>query len=101
MVDDFVGQGGTLANLKGHIETNGGKVIGATALTGRTDSVVLALREEQLLALRAKHGRSLEDWWRAEFGHGFDELTNSETRYLERSSDVDTIRAGIATAQAI
>jgi hypothetical protein len=72
LVDDFIGQGGTLANLKGHIEANGGIVIGATALTGRPDSVVLApnvdqLGVDQLGALRAKHGRDLEDWWRAEF----------------------------------
>jgi hypothetical protein len=94
-------QGGTLANLKGHIETNGGTVVCATALTGRPDSAVLALHEDKLMALRSTHGRSLEDWWRAEFGHGFDELTNSEARYLERSADVDTIRARIAAAQAI
>ena len=29
MVDDFIGQGGTLANLRGWIEKRGGKVIGA------------------------------------------------------------------------
>ena len=27
LVDDFIGQGGTLANLKGHIEVNGGRAI--------------------------------------------------------------------------
>jgi hypothetical protein len=99
LVDDFIGQGGTLANLKGHIETNGGIVICATVLTGRTDSAIMALRHEQLLALRHKHGQSLEDWWRTEFGHGFDALTNSEARYLERSPDADTIRARLLAAQ--
>ena len=29
LVDDFIGQGGTLANLKGFIESSGGRVIGA------------------------------------------------------------------------
>jgi hypothetical protein len=33
MVDDFVGMGGTLANLRGHIEAGGGKVVAAVALT--------------------------------------------------------------------
>jgi adenine/guanine phosphoribosyltransferase-like PRPP-binding protein len=28
-VDDFVGMGGALANLRGYIEAQGGKVIGA------------------------------------------------------------------------
>ncbi|MDO8788667.1 MAG: hypothetical protein Q7J42_11405 [Sulfuritalea sp.] len=29
MVDDFVGMGGTLANLRGHIESHGGRVLAA------------------------------------------------------------------------
>jgi hypothetical protein len=78
MVDDFVGQGGTLANLKGHIEINGGHVIAATSLTGKDYSAILTPAIDQLAALRAKHGRELEDWWRGRFGHGFDELTQSE-----------------------
>ena len=35
MVDDFIGQGGTLANLRGWIEEHGGKVVAAVALTGK------------------------------------------------------------------
>ncbi len=35
LVDDFIGQGGTLANLPGHIEDNGGNVIGVAVLTGK------------------------------------------------------------------
>jgi hypothetical protein len=34
LVDDFIGQGGTLANLRGHILRGGGQVAGATVLTG-------------------------------------------------------------------
>jgi len=43
LVDDFVGQGGTLANLKGYIESKGGRVVLATTLTGKTYSAKLAL----------------------------------------------------------
>ena len=32
-MDDFVGMGGTLANLKGYIESQGGKVLAAVSLT--------------------------------------------------------------------
>jgi hypothetical protein len=35
IVDDFVGQGGTLANLIGYIESQGGHAAGATVLTGK------------------------------------------------------------------
>ncbi len=99
LVDDFVGQGGTLANLRGFIEALGGKVIGATALTGKTFSAMLAPTHEQLQALRHKHGKELENWWQNRFGHAFDCLTQSEARYLERSEDADTIRNRIIAAE--
>lgn len=35
LVDDFIGQGGTLANLKGYIESSGGIVLGATVSLDR------------------------------------------------------------------
>lgn len=95
IVDDFIGQGGTIANLRGHVEQQGGQVIGATVLTGKPFSAKLALSDDQLNVLRSKH-EQLEQWWAAQFGFGFDCLTQSEARYLERSSDADTIRNRIA-----
>ena len=99
MVDDFIGQGGTLANLRGWIEKKGGKVIGAIALTGKPYSAKLNPSHEQLHELRQKHGRDFEKWWEAHFGHSFDCLTQSEARYLARSPDVDTIRNRLAAAK--
>lgn len=99
LVDDFIGQGGTLANLKGHIEAHGGTVVGATVLTGKPFSAKLALSNDQLHALRKKHGTELEKWWQNQFGHGFDCLTQSEARYLERSPDADAIRNKIIEAK--
>ena len=98
IVDDFVGQGGTLANLRGWIESRGGTVAGAVDLTGKPYSAKLSPSEEQLHALREKHGPSFERWWRQRFGHAFDSLTQSEARYLARSPDVDTIRDRLAAA---
>ena len=98
MVDDFVGQGGTLANLRGWIEKREGKVIGAVTLTGKAYSAALNPTKEQLHELRRKHGADFEKWWREHFGHAFDCLTQSETRYLARSPDVDTIRDRLAAA---
>lgn len=98
MVDDFVGQGGTLANLRGWIEKQGGKVVGAIALTGKPYSAKLNPSQEQLHELRQKHGSDFERWWKTHFGHSFDCLTNSEARYLARSPDVDTIRNRLAAA---
>ena len=98
MVDDFIGQGGTLANLRGWIENKGGKVVGAVGLTGKPYSAKLNPAKEQLHELRQKHGREFEQWWREHFGHPFDCLTQSEARYLARSPDVDTIRGRLAAA---
>jgi len=95
IVDDFVGQGGTLANIRGHIETHGGNVIGMIALTGKKRSATIAIATDTLQDLRAKHA-ALEDWWIEVFGYGFGLLTESEARYLLNSPDVDTIRAKIA-----
>ena len=99
MVDDFIGQGGTLANLRGWIEKQGGKVVGAVALTGKPYSAKLNPSQEQLHELRQKHGSDFEAWWKAHFGHAFDYLTQSEARYLARSPDVDTIRNRLAAAK--
>ena len=99
MVDDFVGQGGTLANLRGRIEQQGGKVVGAVVLTGKPYSAKLNPSQEQLHELRQRHGPDFESWWRENFGHSFDCLTQSEARYLARSPDVDTIRNRLAAAR--
>ncbi len=99
LVDDFVGQGGTLANLRGYIEAAGGRVDLATTLTGKGYSSKLALSDDTLAQLRAKHGGDLETWWKAHFGYGFDFLTESEARYLVRSPDADAIRDRILAAE--
>ena len=60
LVDDFVGMGGTLANLRGYIESNGGRVLGAVALTGKPYSAKLTLEEKTLEELRQTHGQDLD-----------------------------------------
>jgi hypothetical protein len=99
LVDDFIGQGGTLANMKGFIENAGGNVIGATVLTGKAYSAILTPSVEQLAELRDKHGKEFEHWWQDKFGHDFDCLTQSEARYLARTQDVNTIRDRLATEE--
>ena len=97
LVDDFIGQGGTLANLRGHVEAQGGAVIAATVLTGKPFSAKIALDTEMLDLLRSNHA-SLEPWWKERFGFGFDCLTQSEARYLVKSADADSIRNRILAA---
>lgn len=98
LVDDHVGVGGTLANLKGYIETHGGRVIAMTTLTQSRDASQIALRSETLDMLREKHGEALETFWKAEFDHGLDCLTDVEGQILCRELSVDAIRGRLAQA---
>ena len=99
LVDDFVGQGGTIANLKGFIESRGGFAILASTLTGKPYSAKLCLEQATLNALRAKHGDKLETWWKERFGYGFEFLTESEARYLERADEAQLIRDRLLAAR--
>lgn len=104
LVDDFVGMGGTLANMKGYVESRGWscacrRSLAAVALPGKPHSAKLALTQERLDELRNRHGTELENWWLARFAHAFDALTESEARYLARTADADTVRSRIAAAE--
>ena len=99
LVDDFVGQGSTLANLRGHVVHHGGQVVGAACLTGRGDSSKLALLSQTLEALRKKYGPELEAWWREVCGHDFSCLTESEGQYLLRVENADTVRTRLTEAR--
>ncbi|CAK0777642.1 hypothetical protein CCP4SC76_6450001 [Gammaproteobacteria bacterium] len=99
LVDDFIGMGGTLANLRGYIESQGGRVLQAQSLTGKPRSAILSLQPETLKTLRDKYGNDLESWWYGEFGYRFSTLTESEAQYLIRAGDADTIRTRLAEAR--
>ena len=100
IVDDHVGLGGTIASLKGHIESHNGVVIGATCLTESSRSRHIALSAATLDALRRMHGDELEGYWRQEAGHGLDALTEPEAGYLLRAKSLDRIRNQMAKAAA-
>lgn len=100
LVDDFIGQGGTIANLRGYALSGGAEVIGASALTGKRYSAKLALSPQTLHSISDRYGKELESWWRQSFGYGFDKLTESEARYLLRAENADTIRDRMAQARS-
>jgi hypothetical protein len=55
-------------------------------LTVDPHSAAIAPTAEQVALLRSTHGKDLEIWWNQRFVHGCDRLTQSEARYLERTS---------------
>lgn len=84
LVDDTQTQGGTFAALKGHVERQGADVVGTYALTGKQYSVQLRLSEKTFTRLSNEYG-NIEDWWKSEFGYGFESLTEWEARYILNS----------------
>ncbi|GAA5117112.1 phosphoribosyltransferase [Luteolibacter yonseiensis] len=94
LVDDTLTQGGTFAALADHIARNGGKVVGAVALTGKQYSATLRLSEPLLAQLRNRLG-DLEDTFKRATGHGFESLTESEARTLVKFGPVDRVRERI------
>jgi hypoxanthine-guanine phosphoribosyltransferase len=96
LVDDFVGQGGTLANFRGHFLNGGASVVGACVLTGKEYSAKLALSNEQITELVARHGPQIEVFCQSAFGFGYDCLTKSEARWLAKAESLDAIRAELA-----
>jgi hypothetical protein len=98
LVDDHVGLGGTLANLKGHIEAAGGRVVAITTLTESRDGRRIALTETTRNMLWQKHGSALDILWRERIGHGLDGLTELEAQILCREPSVDAIADRMAQA---
>lgn len=98
LVDDHVGFGGTFANLRGHIEANGGHVLAMTALTETGGGKEIAVRPETFSVLCSKHGNDLDAFWRTNFAHGLDCLTNIEAGYLYRVESLVAIRNRLAEA---
>ena len=96
LIDDHVGFGGTLANLRGYIETHGGHVIGMTTLTETPEARKIALRAATASMLQRKHGEELDQFWQAVFGYGVDCLTDIEAGYLHRVESVAAIRTRMA-----
>lgn len=98
LVDDHVGLGGTLANLRGHVETRGGQVIAITTLTESRDARRISLRPQTRDMLWERYGEELDQLWRAQFGHGIDCLTEVEALQLCRQSSVAGIEDFLAKA---
>lgn len=98
LVDDHVGLGGTLANLKGHIETHGGQVVAMTTLTESRDARRIALQNDVHSMLKERHGEELENLWKEHFGYGLECLTNVEAGILCREQTLESIRDRLTQA---
>lgn len=98
IIDDTVAMGGTLAALKGYIESKGGKVLRAVTLTGLTvPEFGIVPTEKMLTSVISKHPE-LPEWWQNEFGFPIEYLTQGELGHLRTPSTLDDIRDRLITA---
>lgn len=93
IVDDTCTVGGTLANLKGFIEVQGGIVLVMSTLARRNvaQPYHIAPLDMRIAQLEYKH-RGLGNFWREEFSYGLDALTEGEAGHLYSAPSLDTIR---------
>jgi len=99
VVDDTMTMGGTIAELRGYIMSNGGKVPGAAVMAAREGAVSLPVKQKMLDAIRQKHGEQVNEFWKQEFGHGLEKLTQHEAGHLRAASSFESIRDRIAAAR--
>lgn len=98
LVDDHIGLGGTLANLRGFLQPRGGLVLAITTLTESRDARRMSLRPETLNLLRTRHGDRLDELWRTHFGYGVDCLTEVDALQLCRQQSVAAVEGFLAKA---
>jgi hypothetical protein len=98
LVDDHIGLGGTLANLRGYLEARGCSVIAITTLTESRDARRISLSAETRSMLWQRHGEKLDQLWKSQFGYGIDYLTEVEALNLCRQQSVVAIEDFLAQA---
>ncbi|MBW6528531.1 phosphoribosyltransferase [Sphingomonas sp. RHCKR7] len=99
LVDDVFTLGGTLACLRGFIESAGGRVVGMTALAEKGGrDVQVSLAKGTLDALNGAHDGALAALIQQRAGFALDCLTEPEGRYLLEQPSLDDIRAGFDRA---
>lgn len=98
--DDVCTMGGTIASLRGFIESQGGRVICATVLASRDGSHArISLAAQTLSRLTIALGGELAANCRMELGHEVFCLTEPEGGFLLRCPSIDALRAGIHGAR--
>ena len=92
ITDDIIAQGGTVAELRRYVISNGGKVVAVMALAYAIGSHDIAPTSDKYIRLFSKFETSV--FWLQEVGliTSYEELTNSQARYLLRFSSAKNIQ---------
>jgi adenine/guanine phosphoribosyltransferase-like PRPP-binding protein len=99
VVDDTLTMGGTLASLRGYVEHRGGYVVGAAVMTAHPGALDLPVKPKMLADIEKKHGQSMNEYWKEDFGYGIEQLTQGEAGHLKAAASVEAIRDRISAAR--
>lgn len=100
IVDDTLRVGGTIANLRGFLDLNGGKTIGAFVMQSDEQSLILQPSEKTYRKLYAKHGKEVsDDFCRKQFGFDTQCLTRGEAGNIAAAASLADIEQRIADAR--
>lgn len=99
LIDDTLSVGGTIAAARGYIENRGGNVMGAAVMTAHKDVLNIVVKSNMLAGMEAKHGDTMDSYWKKEFGYGTDKLTQGEAGHVKAAENVEQIRNRITAAR--
>ena len=102
VVDDVVTQGGTLSEMRRHIEANGGEVVQMLTIGAARNSTIIALSEKNKLKLERQYGVEALQAFLKEvglYGGNHEALTASEARQLMEAGSIDEARNRILEAR--
>ena len=98
ILDDTVAMGGTLAALRGYIESQDGRVILAMTITGfSVPELDIVPNQKTLNYVLTKHPK-LSQWWQHEFGFPVEYLTQGELGHFKKPNSLDEIRSRLIEA---
>jgi hypothetical protein len=100
IVDDALGQGGTVSELRHFIENNGGEVVHISALTSGIFGAKIHPDAKIIQSLKEKFGHEELRSFLREFNiaGSVEVLTNKEARFIYKQPSLDTLRNRILAA---
>lgn len=100
IVDDTCTAGGTLANLRGYIESKGGVVVCISTLAIPTANLEydISLASNTMARLKYRHPK-LDNVCKLEFNYGIECLTEGEAGHFHAAPSIDAIRNRLAAAR--
>lgn len=100
LIDDAIGQGETISELRFYIESNGEGVVGIFALTSGIYGAEIAIKPETVKKLTDRFGRKpLEDFlYEFNTAGSIEALTEKEGRFILKQPSLDSLRNRIFEA---